>query len=102
MKYSLTTRYLKLTPADMSLLDKKLERLEKYLKPPFHADVMLRHDTHHRRGNTVTCSVNIKQAKSSFHARRTAETIQNALDEVIEVLKSELARHSGKKRGHNK
>ncbi len=98
MKYSITTQHIELSEVDLSLLDKKLERMEKYLTPPFHTDVVLRHDTHHRTGITVTCIINIKQGKAVFHAERAGESVQEALDEVIGVLKKELQK---KREKHN-
>lgn len=96
MKYSITTQHIELSEADLTLLDKKLERIKKYLTPPFNANVVLRHDTHHRTGITVTCTVNIKQGKTVFHAQRAGESIQEALDEVIDVLKRELLKNQDK------
>ncbi|MFH1353790.1 MAG: ribosome-associated translation inhibitor RaiA [bacterium] len=99
MKYSLTTKNIQLPEADIKLLDKKLERLEKHLRPPFQTDVVLRHDRHHRTGDTVTCIVNIKQRGSVFHAQRVGKSAQEALDEVIAALKKELVKNREKRRG---
>lgn len=98
MKYSLTTKYIELVEADIRLLDKKLERLEKHLLVPFQADVVLRRDRHHRSGETVTCKINIEQGKSVYHAQRVGESVQEALDEVIAALKKELVKNREKRR----
>lgn len=98
MKYSLTAQHIELTEADVALLDKKLERMEKYLRPPFHTDVVLRHDTHHRTGDAVVCTINIEQGKTVWHAQRQGESIQEALDEVIAVLKRELIKNRDRRR----
>lgn len=99
MKYSLTTKNLELTPSDLNLLDKKLERLEKYVRPPFQVDVVLRRDRHHLSGETVMCKINIEQGRTVSHGERQGETVQEALDEVIAALKKELikSRQRGRK-----
>lgn len=99
MKYSLTTKNIELVEADIKLLDKKMERLEKHLRPPFQVDVVLRQDRHHRTGETVTCKINIEQGRSVYHAQRVGASVQEALDEVIAALKQELLKNREKRRG---
>lgn len=98
MKYSLTTKNMQLTKADIKLLDKKLERLEKHLRVPFQTNLLLRHDQHHRTRDTITCIVNIKQKGSFFHAQRVGQSVQEALDEVVDALKNELVKNREKER----
>ncbi|MFA6700989.1 MAG: ribosome-associated translation inhibitor RaiA [Thiomicrospira sp.] len=96
MQYSLHIENFQLSDADRDLLDKKLERLEKRLQTPYTTDVHFSHDTHHNRGDTVRCTINIEQGKKLLHAERTRETAQDALDEVLEALGKELEKQKSK------
>ncbi len=97
MLYSLQTTNLKLSDTDRNLLDKKMERLEKYIESPFNVKIRLIHDTHHTKGNTITCIINIAHDKRVFHAERTAETVNNALDKSVRAITSELIKHHQKR-----
>jgi ribosomal subunit interface protein len=90
MKYNLSTEHLTVTSVDQELIDKKLLKLEKLVHEPYTMDIRLVHDTHHRHGQVVTCTVNIAQGKRVFHAERESESIQTSLDEVITALRHEL------------
>jgi len=96
MKYTLHTHHIELTEADSALLDKKLDRLAKHLQPPFTASIGLRRDAHHRSGEIITCTANITHGGKTLHAERTANTIQDATDEVVQALLHELAKEHGK------
>lgn len=96
MEYTFHSHNLELTEADSTLLDKKMERLEKHLKPPFTANVGLKRDAHHRSGDIITCTIKISHGKKTYHAERTAETIQDCLDEVIHAITQELERDRDK------
>lgn len=93
MKYALQTTHLELSEADRVLLDKKVNRLDKLLKPPYTTTIRLQHDTHHTKGNVITCTINIDHGKHVFHAERVAGSVQDALDEVIEALQQELKKN---------
>ncbi|MBI3255398.1 MAG: HPF/RaiA family ribosome-associated protein [Candidatus Andersenbacteria bacterium] len=92
---------MELGDADITMMDKKLARLKKHLLPPYTTDVRCMRSTHHAKGDVITCSVNIEQSGKVFHAERAASTIQDALDEVIEVLEKELGRAHDKRKSHN-
>ena len=93
MKYSLSTEHVMLGDTDLDLIEKKMDRLERFLKPPFQASVVLRHDMHHRRGDVITCRINIENDGKVYYAKRISDNIQNAIDETTSVLKKKLARH---------
>src|SRR5687767_10054519 len=90
MKYSLSTDHITVTPSDQELLDKKLVKLEKLVNEPYTMTIRFKHDTHHLKGQVVTCLVNIQQGKRVFHAERNEDSIQTAFDGVVAALKSEL------------
>jgi ribosomal subunit interface protein len=90
MKYSLSTDHITVTPTDQELIDKKLVKLEKLVHEPYTMDLRLTHDTHHLKGEVVTCIINIQQGKRVFHAERSSESIQTSLDEVVTALRHEL------------
>lgn len=92
MKYNLRTEHLELSDLDHEQIDEKLDRLQKHLEPPFVIDVTLQHDTHHRHGAVVTCTINVEHGKKVFHAERSDNTVQNALDEAVNTLQKELGR----------
>lgn len=93
MEYRLSTDKVEITDEDRQLMDKKFNRLQKILETPFVVDVRITRDTHHRNGDVVNCKIVIEQGKHVFHADRTADTIQTALDEALEAMQKELQRH---------
>jgi ribosomal subunit interface protein len=82
MKYSLSTQNIELTENDQQMLEEKLARLAKLLTPPFHPDIMIKHDRHHRSGDVISCRINVTQAGNVLHIERTGTSVQEALDEV--------------------
>lgn len=96
MQYILSSDNVALTDADRALLDKKLNRLQKHLSPPYVTDIRLEHDTHHQTGKVIRCRITIEQGKSVMHAKRTAATVQDALDQTIEALEQVLKKHRAK------
>lgn len=100
MQYSLSLEHVVMGDEDTELMDKKLGRLKKHLLPPYSADVRCVRSRHHAKGDVITCTVNITQSGKVFHAERTAETIQDALDEVIAALDKELGRAHDKRKQH--
>lgn len=100
MHYSLSLEHLRLGGEDNSMIDKKLDRLHKHLLPPFTTDVRLVRSRHHAKGDVIACTVNIEQGGKVFHAERSASTIQDALDEVIDALQKELGRAHDKRKQH--
>lgn len=100
MRYSLSTSHLEITAEDQTLIDKKLSKLDRILHEPYVTDIRLKHDTHHGKGDVVSCTINIEQGKRVFHAERSRETIQDALDECIAAIHQELTRFYGKHSSH--
>lgn len=92
MKYSLSTDHIIVTETDRAQIDKKLIKLEKLVHEPFNMDIRIRHDTHHQKGQVVTCIVNLEQGKRVFHTERSASSIQTAIDEAVAALRQELHR----------
>jgi ribosomal subunit interface protein len=101
MQYSLRCEHLTLSSLDEELIEKKLQRLEKYASVPYVMDVTFLHTTHQATGNIVECRLTIKQGKQVFHAERTEATIQEALDAALHALRQELTKYHDKTvRGH--
>lgn len=100
MQYNLRAENLTLTEIDHRDLDKKLDRLQRHLTPPYTIDVTLQHDAHHLKGNVITCRINIEHRKKVFHVERVGDTIADTLDEVIHALKRELERDHDKRKDH--
>jgi ribosomal subunit interface protein len=98
MKYSLSVKNLDLTENDQRMLEEKLNRLTKHLVPPFHPQVMIRHDRHHRSGTVIYCRINVTQFGVVLHIERAGSTVQEALDEVVLALKQELTKRRDKRR----
>jgi len=96
MDYTLTTKHITLSDADRDVLDEKLSRLQKHLTPPFRLEVLLLHDTHHRHGDVITCRLKVNQHGEILHIERARDSIQNAVDECVDALKSELIRYKDK------
>lgn len=85
-----------MTEADRLLLEKKIGRLKKLLQPPYMADIRFWHDTHHIKGEVVNCVMNVKEGKRVFHSERVGDSMQKALDECLQAIKSEIAKNHGK------
>jgi len=98
MKFNLSTEHITLGESDLQLIQEKLERLEKMLRPPFIVDVRLSHDMHHRQGQVVTCRINIKQGGEVFHAERAADTVQGVIDLTLGATKKELLKYQDKRK----
>jgi ribosomal subunit interface protein len=101
MKHSLRLEHIELSDTDKELLESKLTKLEKHLLTPYVTDVTLSHDTHHTHGNVVRCTIVIEQGKYLYRAERSEETIQNAIDDAISAIQSELRSDHGRRKEHN-
>lgn len=101
MHYSLSLHHLTLSDNDEQEVKKKLDRLHKHLHAPFTTHVRLEHSTHHLKGDVVTCIVNIAQDGQVYHAERTATSVADAIDEVVEALNKELGRAHDKRKDHH-
>lgn len=100
MKYSLTREHIEISDLDKQQLEEKLNRLHKHLVPPYDIDVLLAHDTHHTQGNVIRCRVNIEQEGKVYHGERSGDSIQDAIDSVIAVLKHELLSSHDRRKTH--
>jgi len=98
MKYSLSTDHIQLNDADIKALEEKMERLEKWLKPPFTVDVSIKHDKHHRSGDVIGCRINVQQAGKVYYAERKNSTVKNAVDRSVAAIKKELNKDRDKKK----
>lgn len=103
MQYSLHIDDFQLSDSDQELLDKKLNRFEKRLQPPYVADVNFSRESHQNKGDTIRCAINIKHGKKLHHAERICATVQDALDQVLDALEKELDKEKSKEKSarHN-
>lgn len=101
MKYSITLHHIVLSDMDREQLEEKLNRLYKHLVPPYEIDVLLAHDTHHTQGDVIRCRINIEQEGKVYHAERSEGSVQDAIDSVINALKSELLVSHNRRKEHN-
>ncbi|HLC49365.1 MAG TPA: HPF/RaiA family ribosome-associated protein [Candidatus Andersenbacteria bacterium] len=100
MKHSLRVEHIELSETDKEQLESKLGKLEKHLALPYVTDVTISHDTHHTHGNVVRCTIVIEQGKHLYRAERSAETVQNAIDESVSALQSELRSSHDRRKEH--
>jgi len=98
MKYSLSTKNIELTETDQQMLEEKLGRLTKYLVPPFHPQVVVRYGRRHRSGAVISCAIKVNQSGAVIHAERSGNSVQEALDESIAAIRSELIKRRDKRR----
>lgn len=101
MKHSLRVEHIELSQSDKEQLESKLSRLEKHLVAPYVTDVTISHDTHHTKGDVISCTIIIEQGKHVFRAERNAETVQNAIDESLAAMQSELRSSHDRRKEHN-
>lgn len=101
MKHSLRLENIEISDTDKEQLESKLNRLEKHVAIPYVTDVHIAHDTHHTKGNVIRCTIIIEQGKHVYRAERSAETVQNAIDEAISAVKSELLSSHDRRKEHN-
>jgi ribosomal subunit interface protein len=96
MNYTLHLQHAELSDFDKELLEKKLQRLQKHLTPPFGIHVTFERNMHHKGGDIMTCKLDVTLHSHTSHAERESDTIQNALDETIEAIDSELSKQHDK------
>ena len=104
MKYSIQLDKITVSADDRQLINNKIDRLATIITDPYVIDLKFARDTHHAKGEVVTCIINVEQGKRVFHAERKSETVQTSLDLTLGALSQELA-HYHKKIGrviHNK
>lgn len=97
MKHAVRYENIKPTSLDEDHLQKKLQNLYRHLTPPFSTDVVISHDAHHRKGNVITCRINIAYGKQMLRAERTGSSIASAIDEATQALEHELHKVHDKK-----
>lgn len=85
---------------DRDLMEEKLNRLEKHLRPPFVVDVSLERHQHHGEGVTIQCIIRVEQGKKMFHADRSDESLQTALDMTMDAMQRELAKEHDRQKRH--
>ncbi len=100
MKHSLTLEHIEISESDKQLLDEKLNRLNKHLLPPYEIDVLIAHDTHHTQGDVVRCRINVEQSGKVYHAERNEGNVQDAIDETLAAIKSELVKEHDRRKDH--
>ena len=101
MKYALQVTHFELSDSDRELSDKKLLRALKLIEDPYVCDVRLIRDRHHTKGDIMTCRIVIKHKKQVFHAERTGETVQDALDGAVNAMIHELQKFRDKAKSHH-
>ena len=97
MKYSLALKNIEIEAKEMDVIDEKLDRLKKILKPPFVCDMVIERDKHHRSGDVVKCRLSLEQEGKVWHSERVANTVTSSVDKVVEVLRKDLRRNADKK-----
>jgi len=81
----------------------KVEHLEHYDDPIVSAELLLRNDTHHKKGPRYEAEARLVLPKGTVFAKELAEHPNEAIDLVIEDLRAQLAdRHDRKIQGRRK
>lgn len=91
-----------LTPAISEHATKKLQGIRKYLKKksPDTSYVYIdlgKESEAHQNGRIWYADVNLEWQGNNFYAKATAETLETAIDQAVNDLKSELATATEKK-----
>ncbi len=92
MKYSISAKKIELSEIDHGLIDSKLSRIHRYLNPPYEASLVINKDSHHKKGKVITCTLKIVMGKNVFYSERQEESLPDALDEIVKVMRTELRR----------
>lgn len=100
MNYSLSSDHIQISEVDKELIGKKIDRLEKYISEPYVLDVRIKHDTHHKEGRVVSCTMNLENGGNVFHAERSEGSVQDAVDRCIEAIKQNAQKEHGKRSDH--
>lgn len=93
MKYSIQLDKITVSSNDRQLINDKIDRLATIITSPYVIDLKFALDTHHTKGEVVTCIINVEQGKRVFHAERKSETVQISLDLALAALSQELAHY---------
>ncbi len=94
-----TTQYTS-TPEVTDYLAKRLQTLEKYLpenETALMCDVELEKLSDQHNGPVYRAEINLQVAGTLLRAEATAETMEDAIDQIRNEMKTELTRESGKR-----
>jgi putative sigma-54 modulation protein len=87
--------------ADKKLIDfvhQKLEKLMQYGEDIVNAEVYLRLDKDQEKENKIS-EIKIELSGKPLFAKKQSKTFEEATDEAIDALKTQITRHKQKKRG---
>ncbi len=87
--------------ADKKLIDfvnQKLEKLSLFGESIVNAEVYLRLDKDQDRENKIS-EIKLDLSGGPLFARKQSKTFEEATDEAIDALKTQITRHKQKKRG---
>ncbi|MDO8522667.1 MAG: ribosome-associated translation inhibitor RaiA [bacterium] len=103
MQISLKGTNIQILESTREYVDRKLVRTaEKFFKDGGDSVALSieveKTTNHHKKGNIFRAEVNLKTGKVSLRAESTAETLNNAIDEVEYELSREIKKFKEKKR----
>jgi putative sigma-54 modulation protein len=87
--------------ADKKLIDfvnQKLDKLAQFGEDIVNAEVYLRLDKDSERENKVS-EIKVELSGGSVFARKQSKSFEEATDDAIDALKTQITRHKQKKRG---
>lgn len=87
--------------ADKKLIDfvhQKLDKLMQYGEDIVNAEVYLRLDKDQEKENKIS-EIKIELSGKPLFAKKQSKTFEEATDEAIDALKTQITRHKQKKRG---
>ncbi len=87
--------------ADKKLIDfihQKLDKLGQFSEDIVNAEVYLRLDKDQDRENKIS-EIKVELPGGSLFAKKQSKTFEEATDEAIDALKTQITKHKQKKRG---
>lgn len=90
---------IELTPAILDYVEKRLEKLDKYLEgDPVLAVELGRVTEHHKQGDVFRAEVRISGSGYDYYAEKESADLYTAIDLVKDEVLAEITKDKGKKR----
>jgi putative sigma-54 modulation protein len=82
----------------LDLIEKKVQKLKHYYEEIVGAEIKLKLSNNHEQENKII-EVRLEVPGNDLYAQRECKTFEEAVDQIVEALKNQMAKHKGKQKG---
>ena len=79
----------------LDLIEKKIQKLKHFYDEIVGAEIKLKISNNHEQGNKIL-EVRLEVPGNDLFAKRECKTFEEAVDQVVDALKSQMNKHKGK------